>query len=152
MVDFTSPINNADMVKGLNKLIRLNADILASLEDLPDELEDSILREGTRELSAMHKRHIKSIGDTVRTLGGSADGTDWRHWITESKIAVGKLSGDAGMLRAIYSEEKKLQAEYERKLDELSPSPESVEVIKCAREERSEPMDWLRSVTEGGSA
>lgn len=143
MVDFSQPINNEDMVAGLNKLVRLNADVLASLEHLPDSLSDAQAAQAVRELEDMHRRHIGRIADAMHILGGEAQGADWRRWVSEGRIAFGKLKKDKGVLEAIQSEEKKLKAEYARKRDQLRASPEAVAVINEVLDDSAEKQRAL---------
>ena len=69
MVDFTKPVNNADMVKELNALIRCNMELRSYYtEDLTPRLEDQAFQQPVASLNALHSHHAELIGDTVRYL------------------------------------------------------------------------------------
>lgn len=154
MVDFTQRINNADMVKGLNTLIHRNLNLMACYEsDLLRAAEEDVHREGIEEFRDLHEQHAHLLGDTVRLLGGAPDySEDKASLATKSKMLLGKLRHDHGVLSAVYSEEKKLEAEYLDTIQSLKASPESVAVINQALEEREKQMLWLRHATEGAQA
>lgn len=152
MVDFTQPINNADMVQGLNKLIHRNINLMACYQHgLMDAVDEQVHRDGIEEFKNLHEQHAHLLGDTVRILGGAPDYREDRSsWISKSKMLLGKLRHDNGILSAMHSEEKKLEAEYLDSIRALKASPESVAVINQALEEREKPMLWLHQATEGG--
>lgn len=151
MVDFSKPINNADMVQGLNDLIRRNMDLSANYDqDFVNLLEDRSYIEKLKELKRLHDQHAHLIGDMVRALGGApGNDEDGHRLIGKSKSWLGKLRRDTGVIDLIKTEEEKLQAQYEETLQVLNASPESVEVIKQALEEREKTMQWLHRTAEG---
>lgn len=151
MVDFTQRINNADMVDGLNTLIHRNINLMACYQHgLLDAVDEQVHRDGIEEFKNLHQQHAHLLGDTVRILGGAPDyREDKGSWLSKSKLLLGKLRHDKGILSAVLSEEKKLEAEYLDTIQALKASPESVAVINQALEERDKPMQWLHQATEG---
>lgn len=149
MVNLAQPINNRDMVRGLNDLIRLNVSILSNLDDSLGSISDKDVAQRLRLLREMHERHILRIGETVRVLGGAPVAeNDWRRWIGKSKVALGKLRKSKGVLAAISSEEGKLRSDYARKKDQLKASPEVVATISELLDEGSRNLSGL---DQGGS-
>lgn len=151
MVDFTQRINNADMVDSLNALIHHNLTLKACYErDLVDAVDEPTHRAGIEEFTCLHEQHAHLLGDTVRLLGGAPDyHEDPPGWVTKSKILLGKLRHDKGVLNVIHAEEKNLEEEYLNTIRALNGSPESVAVINQALEEREKRMHWLRQAAEG---
>jgi bacterioferritin (cytochrome b1) len=154
MVDFTKPINNADMVQGLNDLIHRNIDLAANYDqDFIKLLEDRKYIDSVEELKYLHDRHARLLGDTVRALGGAPDYRgDGHRLIGKSKSWLGKLRQDTGLLEVIQAEEDKLQIQYKESVQALKASPESVAVINQALEEREAPLQWLHQSVAGGRA
>lgn len=93
MVDFTKPINNGDMVKGLNELIRSNTDLVVFYDQ-----ELCLFVKGENDLrhiktlKNLHEQHAHMLGDTVRLLGGAPDFKRARHsWIRRVKNWFGSV-------------------------------------------------------------
>ena len=136
MVDFTKPVNNADMVTCLNALIRSNLDLSAFYEyELSSQMEDS---DPINTLKNLHKEHAELIGDTVRFLGGAPDfsGSDnderrtHAHWFK-------RLLPGTNALSEVKKAEEKLQQRYleSLKAPAVRASPECVAVINEALED-----------------
>lgn len=149
MVDFTKPVNNADMVKCLNALIHCNRDLATYYEkDLALRMEDSGHVDYLNSLKGLHEQHANLIADTVRFLGGAPDfneprGVGWgKSWFDKFRYGA--------VLDAVEKSEIKLQAQYLESLQEqaVKASPECVAVINQALEECRPALDGLRRIME----
>lgn len=151
MVDFTQPVNNEDMVEGLNQLIHRNMDLLNYLDkELIPIIEDYTYRMGLQQLKDLHEQHAHLLGDTVRFLGGAPDyHTNQHGWIHKTQIEWAKVRRDTKMLQAMASEEQELQQEYLQTIAKLKASPETVSAIDQALGERESTLRWLHHAARG---
>lgn len=154
MVDFTQPINNHDMVNGLNALVHRNIDLsICYGEDLAALLAHREYRDDVQELVSLHERHAHMLGETIRALGGAPDYSgDRHHWVSRSKMLFGKLRHDTGLIEAVRAEEEQLQTLYKKSVQALKASPESVAAINQALDEREAALRWLYQASPGGQA
>lgn len=137
MVDFTKPVNNADMVKCLNALIRSNLELSAYYDhELASQVEDAASLDTLKNL---HREHAEMIGDTVRFLGGApaSEGSGDHQLLGSRKHWFERLLPTAGALDEMKKAEEKLQQRYLESLREpaVRASPECVAVINEALED-----------------
>ncbi len=148
MVDFTKPVNNAQMVKHLNVLIRFNLDVVAYYER---ELESRIAEiQFLNKLKNLHKKHADLIADTVRLLGGApGSGGDNPYWLGMRTHWFYKLL-PGGAMDEVTRAEDRLQRRYLKALREpaVRASLECVEVINQALEESRQAMQMFEEQSE----
>lgn len=153
MVDFTKPVNNADMVKELNALIRCNMELCSYYnEDLTPRLKDQAYQQPVATFNALHSHHAELIGDTVRLLGGAPDLAAGEHASVGGRW-LRKFAGK-GKLDDLVKAEEKLLGRYLESLQDqaVRASPECVAVINEVLAESRAALSNLRDAanSEGG--
>ena len=153
MVDFTKPVNNADMVKGLNALIRCNMELCSYYdEDLTPRIKDQAYQQPLASLKALHSYHAELIGDTVRLLGGAPDLAAGEHASVGGRW-LRKFAGKGKLNDFVKAEEKLLERYHESLQDQaVRASPECVAVINQVLADSRAALNGLRDAvdSEGG--
>ncbi len=149
MAEITASFGKADTISSLNELIRLNVDIISSLELALESASSPDFIEGLRDIVEMHERHIELLGEAVWQLGGMpVKEQDWRHWITEGRVFLGKLRGDRGLLEAVHAEEEELREVYAHRIGQLKTIHEAADAIRQALDEGLPVFQALETVVE----
>lgn len=139
MVDFSKPINNGDMINGLNVLVKRNLDMLSVLEKAEHA-------PAAKSLQAMHQRHLNRLAETIEVLGGAPEQQgDWHRWVDSGQISLSRLAGDSGEMKSLLSQEKSLNKLYGRALQKLKASPEAVDVLRDLISEERQQLNRMES-------
>jgi hypothetical protein len=153
MVDFTKPVNNADMVKELNALIRCNMELCSYYEDLTPRIKDKAYQQPLASFKALHTHHAELIGDTVRLLGGAPAVAEGEHTSAGGRW-LRRLYGGEGKLNDFVKAEEKLRDRYRESLQDqaVRASPECVAVINQVLADSRAALSGFRDAvdSEGG--
>jgi rubrerythrin len=104
----------AEVVEGLNDLLKLDHDAIASYDAAIEKLEN---REYANQIAGFqqdHERHITDLNELSTSLGGTPDNT--RHATAPFKEALqslGAMAGDTGLLVAWRANELQVRSKYD---------------------------------------
>lgn len=103
-----------DLTKLLGGLVEVDFDAISAYDTAIDRLEDRQAKERLQEFKTDHERHVRELQDVIEQLGGSppVEG-DMKAVLTKGKVALGALSGDEAILKAMKSNEDQTNSAYE---------------------------------------
>jgi hypothetical protein len=139
-------------IETCSSLIERYFDVIAAIETALPRLEVGDNRELAAALRADHERCARLLTELVFELAGTPPTHgDMRRIVTETKVAVGEIAGDRGVLGALKSNEKGLCHALERAAEDRSlPSTlqrrlaEELSVLRAHLELLDERLEDLR--------
>lgn len=110
------------MISHLNDLIALDHDAVGAYEASIKRIDVPFLQDRLREFQSDHLRHIQSLSDVVRRLGGTPrDRPDLKGVVLKGFTAVTSAMGNEAALRAMQGNEVLTNRTYRKALDEVWP-------------------------------
>lgn len=142
----------SEILEGLNDLLRLDHDAVASYEVAIERLED---REHALSIAGFkedHLTHIRRLNDLIIRLGGTpANEPHATQPLTEALLAVAATAGDRGILHAWRANELRSMAIYDRYASRAVRWPADIKRVvdeNALDEERH--YDWIVQTLGGG--
>lgn len=136
--------SNQATVKLLNSLIHLDYDAMDAYETALKHVTDAPIRAGLQEFHEDHHRHTQKLAEWVEKLGGSpAKQHDLKSVLTRSKVAVGSLSENMGVFKAMHSNEQDVLDRYEHALATITEPPGLVTTLEHHRNDEIRHTNWI---------
>lgn len=99
----------------LESLLELEYDAIAAYSAAIDRFENPALKATFSAFRSDHERHVREITDSLLRMGVDPPvRADAKAILTQGKVVIGKLAGDAGILLAMRSNEHDTNTAYER--------------------------------------
>lgn len=110
-----------------------------------DKLENKTYKDKIGEFMADHERHIKELGDVLRSKNEDVpDKSDAaKQFITKGKVILANLVGDRAILMAMRSNEIDTNTAYERMIIHENIWPETADLIKRNLNDERKHQNWL---------
>jgi rubrerythrin len=128
--EIPAPAAAAEILEGLNDLLRLDHDAIGAYEIAMEKLED---RDHAGQIAGFlrdHERHIRELNELIAELGGTA--TNEPHATGPFKQALqslGGLAGDRGLLVAFRANELLARAKYDAYASRANAWPTAVKRV-----------------------
>lgn len=117
-------MTNQEMTDKLSSLMKVDIDASKSYGQAIEEIDIADVREQVTKFRNDHERHITDITNMIRELGGTPPSysRDMRGFFLEGFTAIRSLTGTAGALKSLATNEKVTNHEYGQAMSwELSP-------------------------------
>lgn len=107
--------SNKDTIRGLNDLIRLDADAVELYQSAIERVDDSAVKSDLQAFRADHQRHITDLTRVVGDLGGEPAPAkqDLKGKALEAVTAMRSMTGTTGALKAMRMNEKLTNKTYD---------------------------------------
>lgn len=120
-------------LREVNRLLTLASDLCMAYATAIRRVEDRRLQEELDRLDHSHDRYRAALGDWVRRHGGDESGTGgWRGVIERMRVVLGDLSGDAGIVKAMATNEADMAQAYREARSKPGMDPEVLAMIEDA--------------------
>lgn len=133
------------LIDTLKNLIELDFDAINAYQAAIDRLDSPIFKTAMREFMADHERHIQELTGVVLDMGDAPPTKgDLKSILTKGKVLIGQITGDAGILSAMHSNEEDTNTAYERSLsrDDVIP-PNIFTILARALEDERRHKAWI---------
>ncbi|MEW5804039.1 MAG: ferritin-like domain-containing protein [bacterium] len=124
-------MTNQEIVDRLSSLMKLDIDAVKSYGQAIEEIDISDVRQQVTQFRDDHNRHITDLSNMIREFGGTPPrySVDMRGFFMEGFTAIRSLTGTAGALKALHTNEEITNKGY---LDahSLEMSPSVMELIE----------------------
>jgi uncharacterized protein (TIGR02284 family) len=108
--------------------------------------KDDVARQELARFKADHERHIRDLAPLVRRLGDEPPTKgDFRRFLTQGRVVLGSLAGDAAILRAMKSNEDATNQKYEASLRTEGLLPETRTILERGLNDERRHRAWLES-------
>jgi uncharacterized protein (TIGR02284 family) len=136
--------NEPAFIDTLKNLIELDFDAAAAYEAAISRLEDPLIKDPLGEFMSDHQRHIQELSALVRELGElPPEAGDLKAVLTQGKVVVGGLVGDAGILHAMASNEDDTNTAYEQALKRTDILPRAAGLLKQNLADERRHRAWI---------
>jgi rubrerythrin len=142
--------STADVVEGLNDLLRLDHDAVSAYDAAIEKLEDPDLANQIAGFRKDHERHIAELNRLITGFGGTPENT--RHStapLKEALQSLGGLAGDKGVLIAWRANELQVRTKYDSYASRATFWPDEVKraIDENALDEERH-YEWVVSVLQ----
>lgn len=140
-------MNNQNVIKILNDLIKLDADAVNAYGQAIDNIDDNTVRSRIQEFQRDHERHIRDLSECVRDLGGTPveRKRDFKGFLLEGFTAIRSATGTDGALKAMRTNEQLTNRSYDKALSENLPEKVR-EVVARNREDERRHLAYIEDV------
>lgn len=135
---------NQATVKELNSLIHLNYDAIDTYEAAIKRVTDGPMRACLLEFRDDHVQHTEKLAEWVSKLGGKpVSGGDLKRVLGKGKVAMGSLSENMGILKAIHSNEETIRQRYAHALDIITEPAGLVAALEHQHVDEHRHTTWI---------
>lgn len=140
---------NDHIIDELNKLINLDYDAIKAYETAIDRLHSVSYQERLETFKHDHVRHTQNLASIVSEYGGEpASQSDTKSVLTQGKVVIGNIVGDQGVLKAMNSNERTTNENYESALKSLAAKPDIARVLRENLEDERRHKDWIEKALQ----
>ena len=140
-------MENARIVAALNRLIQLDYDAVQAYERAIARIDNGGIRRELESFKSDHERHIVTLGDCVRDLGGMP--TDLRRdvkgLLLEGLTVVRSVLGTEGALRAMRTNEEISNKVYDE-ASQISMPSTIRDVVEQNRDDERRHLAYIQRV------
>ncbi len=135
-----------DLLALLNHLIQLDFDAADAYRTAAQRASDPATRGSLASFQQDHERHVQDLAALVTRLGGTPPAAgDLARRLTTSQAVLGAVAGDAGLLRAMKSNEEATNTAYENAASRLDVTPEIMDVLTTNLADERRHRRWVES-------
>ena len=118
-------MTNQEMVDKLSSLVKIDVDAVKSYGQAIEEIDKPDIRNQINQFSDDHNRHITELFNMIREFGGAPPSysLDMRGFLLEGFTAIRSLTGTAGALKALHTNEEITNRDYSKALSFDLPLP-----------------------------
>lgn len=129
-------------------LIQLDRDAVEAYEAAINRIDAANFRARLSDFKVDHERHITDLSAIVRQNGKTppTEG-DFKRFLTQGKVVLGDLIGNRGILRAMLSNEKDTNQQYEEAIADpmLATHPEARAVLERNLADERRHKAWIEA-------
>jgi uncharacterized protein (TIGR02284 family) len=133
-----------ETIKTLSDLCQLDIDAVHAYDQAIERIDHSEIRSNLEAFKADHERHINELSQAIRDLGAEPPERkrDVMGFILEGFTALRGITGTEGALKAMRSNEKLTNRNYENALHEDLP-PGVREMVRRNREDERRHLTYI---------
>lgn len=134
------------LVSKLNDLIQLDIDAVNAYEQAIKRIDIPQVAHDLEQFKGDHQRHIEELSAAVRRLGSEPPelSPDVKGYLIEGFTALRSLTGTEGALKAMRSNEKTTNKNYQKALSEDLP-PEIEEIVRRGRDDERRHLLYIEN-------
>lgn len=139
---------NETVIDNLSDVIQLDYDAIAAYKAAIERLEAPTYKAKLKEFLADHERHVKELGDVIRSKGGTPpESGDLKVILTKGQVIIAGLGDDQTILRAMKLNEDQTNSKYEDAVERSNPEHVRQLLEKGLADERRHRA-WLERILE----
>lgn len=138
-----------DVREQLSQLIQLDIDAIHAYEQAIEKIDAQGVRRTLEEFKEDHERHVTQLSNEVRNLGGEPPdlSQDIKGVLIEGFTALRSATGTEGALKAMLSNEKLTNRQYEKALQKGLPSNIDA-LVRHNREDERRHLEYIERALE----
>ena len=137
------------LIKRLNHLLMLDHDAVDAYQQAIDRLTNEYCRSQLLTFQADHRRHIADLKDCIVRYGGKAqDRRDVKGFFIKGMTAIQSMMGDEMALKAMQTNEKLTNRDYQEAVDDKSLPDDVREIIVKNRADEARHLDWINKALD----
>lgn len=140
---------NRDIIRMLNELIELDYDTIEAYRVAIDRLAQPGDRDQLQDYLDDHERHVRELGELVRSLGGEpSDGPDFKRIVTRGKVMLAGLLDDRAVMFAMKTNENDVHRAYSRAVAHKDLPDPVRRVLEHDQQDERRHRSWITARLE----
>ncbi len=132
------------LIERLNDLLMLDHDAIEAYESAIKRMSSEYCRGKLREFQADHRRHVVDIKACVESYGGTPkDRRDVKGFFIQGMTAIQSMGGDEPALKAMHTNERITNREYEQALQDKSLPEDVRKLVQKNRSDEARHLAWI---------
>lgn len=128
----------------LNDLLMLDHDAVNAYEQAIKRFHSTLCRDKLREFQGDHRRHIVDLKACIENYGGTAkDRADIKGFFIKGMTAIQSMAGDEMALKAMHTNERITNRQYEDALKDLSMPNDVRDLVQRNRSDEARHLAWI---------
>jgi uncharacterized protein (TIGR02284 family) len=138
-----------EIIEKLNDLIQLDFDAVKAYDQAIEKIDILVVRTQLESFRADHERHILNLSEKVRSLGGTPQeaGRDLKGLLLEGLTALRSVTGNEGALKAMRTNEKLTNKNYDEAL-ELDLPVDVRQIVMQNRDDERLHLEYIERAIE----
>lgn len=137
-------MENQEMINKLNSLVKLDIDAVHAYDQAIQKIDLMEVRTRLEEFKSDHQRHIQDLSSKISGLGGTPPEykRDFKGYLLQGFTALVSITGNEGALKAMQSNEKLTNKNYDDALS-WDFSPDVKDLIRKNREDERRHLQYI---------
>jgi uncharacterized protein (TIGR02284 family) len=142
-------MDTKETIKTLSDLCQLDIDAVYAYEQAIERIDHSEIRSNLESFKADHERHMNDLSQAIRDLGADPPERkrDFKGFLLEGFTALRGITGTEGALKAMRSNEKLTNRNYEDALSKDLPA-DVRELVRRNREDERRHLTYIERALE----
>jgi uncharacterized protein (TIGR02284 family) len=137
------------LIHRLNELLMLDHDAVDAYQQAIDGMKSELCRQRLREFQADHRRHIQELKACVQQYGGvPKDRRDVKGFFIKGMTAIQAAIGDHGALKAMQTNERLTNREYEQAVADATMPVDVLEILRRNRADEARHLAWINDALD----
>jgi len=132
------------LINRLNSLLMLDHDAVDAYQQAIDRIKSEYCRSQLRAFQADHRQHITDLKECITRYGGKPqDRRDVKGFFIKGMTAMQSMMGDEMALKAMQTNEKLTNKNYQEALDDRSLPDDVRSIVAKNRADEARHLDWI---------
>lgn len=141
--------NQTSFTDAVQELLELDYDAVEAYEAAINRVENSTYKSKLSEFKMDHQRHITELSALLRKHNAEVPtGPSAKQWLTQGKVVLANLMGDAAILRAMVTNEEDTNVAYARMQGREDIWADAKDILRRGLEDEKRHKNWLQSVAK----
>jgi uncharacterized protein (TIGR02284 family) len=135
-----------ETISTLNELIQLDIDAVHAYEQAIDRIDMRQIAEDLERFKGDHQRHIRELSAAVRQLGADPPerSPDLKGYLIEGFTALRSMTGTEGALKAMRTNEKITNKNYDKALSQDLPADVAA-IVRRNRDDERRHLEYIEN-------